>query len=44
MNENEIVIARGLSAGDQVLLDPPVGKEKPTTVNLPPVDSRRAER
>ncbi|HEU6452048.1 MAG TPA: HlyD family efflux transporter periplasmic adaptor subunit, partial [Gemmatimonadaceae bacterium] len=32
MNENEIVIARGLSAGDQVLLDPPVGKEKPTTV------------
>ena len=44
MNENEIVIARGLSAGDQVLLDPPVGKEKPTTVNLPPADSRRAER
>jgi RND family efflux transporter MFP subunit len=44
MNENEIVIARGLSAGDQVLLDPPVGKEKPPTVKLPPVDSRRAER
>ncbi|HEU4586068.1 MAG TPA: HlyD family efflux transporter periplasmic adaptor subunit [Gemmatimonadaceae bacterium] len=44
MNENEIVIARGLSAGDQVLLDPPVGKEKPTTVSLPPADSRRAER
>jgi RND family efflux transporter MFP subunit len=44
MNENEIVIARGLSAGDQVLLDPPVGKEKPPTVKLPPEDSRRAER
>jgi RND family efflux transporter MFP subunit len=44
MNENEIVIARGLSAGDRVLLDPPVGKEKPPTVKLPPVDSRRAER
>jgi RND family efflux transporter MFP subunit len=44
MNDNEIVIARGLSAGDQVLLDPPVAKEKPPTENLPPADSRRAER
>ena len=44
MNDNEIVIARGLSAGDRVLLDPPVGKEKPPTENLPPADSRRAER
>lgn len=43
MNENEIVISRGLSAGDHVLLDPPVGKEKPRTENLPPADSRRAE-
>ncbi len=44
MNDNEIVVARGLSAGDHVLLDPPVGKEKPPTENLPPLDSRRAER
>lgn len=44
MNDNEIVVTRGLAEGDQVLLDPPVGSEKPTTVNLPPADSRRAER
>ena len=44
MNDNDIVIARGLSAGDRVLLDPPVGKEKPPIENLPPADSRRAER
>jgi RND family efflux transporter MFP subunit len=44
MNDNEIVIARGLSAGDRVLLDPPVGKEKPATENLPPAESRRAQR
>jgi RND family efflux transporter MFP subunit len=43
MNDNEIVISRGLSAGDHVLLDPPVGKEKPRTENLPPADPRRAE-
>ncbi|HET7621192.1 MAG TPA: HlyD family efflux transporter periplasmic adaptor subunit [Gemmatimonadaceae bacterium] len=43
MNDNEIVISRGLSAGDHVLLDPPVGKEKPRTEILPPTDSRRAE-
>ena len=44
MNDNQIVIARGLSRGDHVLLDPPVGNEKPPTENLPPADSRRAER
>jgi RND family efflux transporter MFP subunit len=44
MNDNQIVIARGLSEGDHVLLDPPVGNEKPPTEKLPPVDSRRAER
>ena len=44
MNDDDIVIARGLSAGDRVLLDPPVGKEQPPTENLPPADSRRAER
>jgi RND family efflux transporter MFP subunit len=44
MNDNDIVIARGLSAGDRVLLDPPVGKEQPPTENLPPTGSRRAER
>lgn len=46
MNDNEIVIARGLSDGDHVLLDPPTGSEKPATENLPPLpaDSRRAER
>lgn len=44
MNDNQIVIARGLSEGDNVLLDPPVGNEKPPTENLPPVDSRRAQR
>jgi hypothetical protein len=42
MNDNQIVISRGLSAGDRVLLDPPVGQEKPRTENLPPADSRRA--
>ncbi|HEY9478959.1 MAG TPA: HlyD family efflux transporter periplasmic adaptor subunit [Gemmatimonadaceae bacterium] len=44
MNDDDIVIARGLSAGDRVLLDPPVGKEQPPIENLPPADSRRAER
>ena len=44
MNDNQIVIARGLSRGDHVLLDPPLGNEKPPTENLPPADSRRAER
>ncbi|HET7551254.1 MAG TPA: HlyD family efflux transporter periplasmic adaptor subunit [Gemmatimonadaceae bacterium] len=44
MNDNQIVIARGLSEGDHVLLDPPVGKEKPPTENLPPVESRTADR
>jgi RND family efflux transporter MFP subunit len=44
MNDNQIVIARGLSEGDHVLLDPPVGKEKPPTENLPPVESRTAGR
>jgi RND family efflux transporter MFP subunit len=44
MNDNEIVIARGLSEGDHVLLDPPVGNEKPPTENLPRADSLRAQR
>lgn len=44
MNDNEIVIARGLARGDRVLLDPPVDKEKLPVENLPPADSRRAER
>ncbi len=42
MNDNQIVISRGLSVGDHVLLDPPVGQEKPRTENLPPADSRGA--
>lgn len=44
MNDNEIVIARGLSEGDHVLLDPPVGKDEPPTENLPSADSLRAQR
>ena len=43
MNDNQIVIARGLSKGDRVLLDPPVGDEKPPTENLPAADSRRSQ-
>jgi RND family efflux transporter MFP subunit len=44
MNDNQIVIARGLSEGDRVLLDPPVGKDEPPTENLPSADSLRAQR
>ena len=42
MNDDEIVVSRGLSSGDRVLLDPPVNREKLTTKRLPAGKPARA--
>jgi hypothetical protein len=35
MNDNDVIIARGLDENDRVLLSPPVDKDKLTLVRLP---------
>ena len=41
MNDDEVVVVRGLSDGDQVLLSPPVEKEKYTLERLPAATTPR---
>jgi multidrug efflux pump subunit AcrA (membrane-fusion protein) len=36
MNDDEVVVQRGLEEGDRVLLTPPPGHERLTLVRLPP--------